>query len=208
MPKSSIPLDWWPDWRGETIVAVASGPSAASVDLSLARGKAKIITINTSWKLAPDADMLFACDAKWWRQYNGCPEFKGLRVTIDRWASVEYGLHYVHCLRGDDRIQSEPKGTVGWGGNSGFHVLNLCLQFQVKRVLMVGYDMRTDKGLHWHGDHPKGMHNPKPANAMRWRKAIDDAAKTLKAGGLEVINCSEISALTAYPKQDFAEALG
>lgn len=200
--------DWWPAWEGETLVIVASGPSAKDVPLQLARGKAKVIVINTSWRLAPWADMLFACDNAWWNQYQGCPEFKGLKLTIERKAADDWGLGYVHCMKPDDRVYLEPKGTVGWGGNSGFHCLNLAVQFGVKRVLLVGYDMRCDKGLHWHPDHPRGMNNPSVKNVERWRRAVDNAAKVILPLGIEVVNCSPISALQAYPKMDFAEALG
>lgn len=199
-------LDWWPDWEGQDLVIVASGPSAKDVPLELARGKARVIVINSSWKLAPWADMLFACDLKWWTVTNGCPEFQGMKVTIDRAASVRFGLNYVKCMKGDDRMLIE-KGVVGWGGNSGFHCLNLALQFKVKRVLMVGYDMRTDKGLHWHGAHPNGLHNPRPGNVERWRRAVDAAHAVLAKNGIEAINCSRVSRLTEFPKMDFAEAM-
>jgi hypothetical protein len=199
--------DWWPSWEGETLVIVASGPSAKEAPLELAKGRAKVIAINTSWRLVPWADILFACDQRWWTQYHGCPEFGGLRLTIDKHAAREFGLGYAHCMKPDDRVFLEPKGTVGWGGNSGFHCLNLAIQFAVKRVLLVGYDMRIDRGPHWHGEHPRGMHNPSAMNVERWRRAVDNAAKIAKAQGVEVINCSSVSALQNYPKMGFAEAL-
>lgn len=198
---------WWPAWEGETVVIVASGPSAADAPLERARGKAKVIAINTSWKLAPWADILFACDAKWWDQYEGCPEFKGQKLTVEKLAAEKWGIGYVHAMRPDNRIYLEPKGTVGWGGNSGFHCLNLALQFGVKRVLLVGYDMRVDKGKHWHGLHPAGMHNPSAPNVARWRKAVDGAAGVARQIGVEVINCSPISTLMQYPKMRFEDAI-
>jgi hypothetical protein len=44
--------DWFPDWRGETVVTVAGGSRAATVNLECAKGRAKFIAINDSWKLA------------------------------------------------------------------------------------------------------------------------------------------------------------
>lgn len=98
-------------------------------------------------------------------------------------------------------------GTLGWGGNSGFHALNLAVQFGVKRIALVGFDMRCDKGLHWHGSHEKGLNNPTPGNVERWRRVTDAAAPVLAALGVSVINCSPISALTAYPKMSLSEAM-
>jgi hypothetical protein len=152
--------------------------------------------------------MLFACDAAWWDQYQGCPEFEGQKLTIERRAADRWGIGYVHCMKPDDRIFMEPKGTVGWGGNSGFHCLNLALQFGAKRIILVGYDMQTNGGSHWHGDHPKGMNNPTAKNVARWRRAVDAAAKVAKLQGIEVLNCSPVSALQSYPTATLQEALG
>jgi hypothetical protein len=65
--------DWFPDWHGETAVIVASGPSAAGVNLECAKGKAKFIAINDSWRLVPWADALYAHDHAWWEVWNGVP---------------------------------------------------------------------------------------------------------------------------------------
>ena len=203
----SLP-DWWPSWAGETCVIVASGPSAKTVPLELGRGKARFIAINTSWKLAPWADILFACDHSWWKQYNGCPEFEGLKLTTDARASAEFsGVRHVKCRKPEDRLILRPLNTVGWGSNSGFQCLNLAVQFQCAKIILVGFDMRIDKGLHWHGRHPGDMSNPSSRNIGRWRRAVDNAAGVIKDTGTRVINCSPDSALKAYPKMTFEDAL-
>lgn len=99
-------------------------------------------------------------------------------------------------------------GTLGWGGNSGFHAINLAAQFGVTDIALTGFDMRTDRGTHWHGNHPRGLNNPTAKNAERWRKAIDAMAPDLAVLGIRVVNCSEISALTAYSKIGFEAWLG
>lgn len=200
--------DWFPDWTGETAVIVASGPSAAMVPLRRARGRARFIAINTSWKLAPWADVLYACDLAWWDYAKGCPAFKGLKLTVDRRAAEMYpDVHLVGCRKPDDRFVVEPVGTVGWGGNSGFHALNLAVQFGAKRIVLVGYDMTIKAGCHWHGRHPGAMHNPTAGIAERWRRAVDAAAAVIEQLGVEVINASPVSALRSYPKMDFKAAL-
>lgn len=67
--------------------------------------------------------------------------------------------------------------------------------------------MRTDKGLHWHGNHEKGLNNPTKDNVARWRRVTDAAAPLLDALGVTVINCSPISALQSYPKMTLEQAL-
>lgn len=199
---------WWPTWKGQTCVIVASGPSASAVPLELARGVARCMAINTSWKLAPWADVLFACDDAWWQQAGGCPEFPGLKLTVDRRAAERYpDVHLVNCRKPDDRFVLEPLNTVGWGGNSGFHCLNLAVQFGCRKVLLVGFDMTVRQGLHWHGAHPGNLSNPTETNVGRWRRAVDNAWQVIAATGTKVVNCSPVSALQNYPKMEFAEAL-
>lgn len=201
--------DWWPSWDGETCVIVASGPSAVQCPIDLVRGRARVIAINNSWRLAPWADILFACDFAWWDHANGCPEFEGLKLTVEKRAAEKFpDVRAVNCTKPDDRFVLEPKGTVGWGGNSGFHALNLAVQFGCMRVLLVGFDMTVSYGLHWHGRHPGAMSNPTFATTERWRRALDGAAPVIAGAGVEVINCSAISALQNYPKMSLERALG
>ena len=118
-----------------------------------------------------------------------------------------WGVRRVKARRGDDRLVSGRLGEIGWGGNGGFHALNLALQFGVSRIVLVGYDMRVDRGLHWHGAHGGGLNNPTEPNVARWRRVIDAAAPILQALGIRVVNASPVSALTAYPKMSLEEAL-
>lgn len=114
----------------------------------------------------------------------------------------------VTLVRNDDTLLFNRYGEIGWGGNGGFHALNLALQFGARRIILVGYDMRVDRGVHWHGEHPKGMNNPAAANVTRWRQVLDRQAGLLKRLGIEVLNASPVSALESYPKVDFAAAIG
>lgn len=137
-------------------------------------------------------------------------QFAGLKITQDPLAAqnAEYrSLHRVKCDHKTDRLEVGLLGRVGWGGNSGFQALNLAVQFGARRIVLVGYDMRTDKGLHWHRDHPRGMNNPSARNVARWRRVTDEAAEVLRALGIEVFNASPVSALTAYRKMSLTEAL-
>lgn len=203
--------DWWRDWHDQTCVIVASGPSAKDQPLALLKEVAvKTIAINSSIRLVPDADVLFACDHAWWKKYIAeLSEYQGLMLTTDtRYVTREWGVKQVRCDRFSDRLRMEAYNLVGWGGNSGFQALNLALQFGVSRIILVGYDLNLDRGTHWHGDHPVGMSNPKQRNVDRWRKAIDNAAPDIERLGVEVINTSVDSALKAYKKMPFEEALG
>jgi hypothetical protein len=98
-------------------------------------------------------------------------------------------------------------GEIGWGGNGGFHALNLAIQFGARRIVLVGYDCRIDLGINWHGGHQHGLPNKGIVSVIRWRQVLDAQAPSLKQLGVEVLNASAVSALTAYPKVEFAAAM-
>jgi hypothetical protein len=98
-------------------------------------------------------------------------------------------------------------GEIGWGGNGGFHAFNLNLQWGVRKIILVGFDMNLIRGHHWHGRHPAGMSNPKQASVDKWRIHLDSQRPILDRMGAEVILGSPGSALTAYPTLGLREAL-
>lgn len=110
-------------------------------------------------------------------------------------------------MRGCDEILVDQPGVLGDAGNSGFQAVNLAVQLGARRLLLIGFDMRLDLGIHWHGKHGRGLNNPTEANVAKWRRILDAAAPRLAALGVSVVNCSAVSALEAYPKMTLTEAL-
>lgn len=201
--------DWWPDWTGKICAIIASGPSAKAAPISLLRDKAKVIAINESYQLCPWADVLYGCDAAWWRMRQGVVAYGGLKISQDAEAcSIYKDIRKVNVEPRSNELKVGTIGHLGAGGNSGFQALNLAVQFGVYQVILIGFDMRVDLGEHWHPRHYPPLSNPHPNDNMpRWRKALDGAADTLKILGVDVLNCSAVSLLKAYPKMTVQEAL-
>lgn len=201
---------WYPDWSSDRCVIIASGPSAGRVDLAPAKGCVRAIAINNSWRLAPWADILYACDGVWWDANDGVPEFSGLRVGRFVEATLKRGIATVKIDQknqaADDEILLTP-GTVAGGGSSGFQALNLAVQFGCKNIALVGFDARLDRGSHWHGDHGPGLTNPVDKTIEMWRSSMDRAGPALRELGFEVVNCSKESALRGFPKVAFQDWL-
>jgi hypothetical protein len=156
--------------------------------------------------------VLYAADGAWWRAKKGVPEFNGLKLTQDSETCVRFlDIHKVDLRSGCCDLLVDAPGTVGTGGaeggNSGFHALNLAVQFGATRIVLVGFDMRTDRGLHWHGRHGNGLNNPTVRNFMSWRRVLDGAATQLAGLGIEMLNASQVSTLTAYPLVNLEDAL-
>jgi hypothetical protein len=76
------------------------------------------------------------------------------------------------------------------------------------RIILVGFDMNNESGVHWYGmNNWPNANNPNHSNFRRWIDAFEDAAPALKALGVEVINCSPVSAIKSFPRKSLEDAL-
>lgn len=98
-------------------------------------------------------------------------------------------------------------GELGGMTNSGAQALNLAIQFGAGRAILVGFDMTLEHGIHWHGRHQAGLNNPRQASVDRWRAELDAQAPLFDKMGIEVLNASPISRLTAFRRVTLQEAL-
>ena len=199
----------WPDWTGETAVIVGTGPSANSEPLDQYRGKARFFVIKGSWRLAPWADALYGIDRGWWIANTGCPKFKGLKFSPSPSACKVFGLRQIR-LKARAEILSREIGTVGCGqreggGHSGFQAINLAVQFGAKRIALIGFDMTLANGDRWSED--KGVAKANAGRTESWRVQMDACAPQFERLGVEVVNCTMRSALTAYRKVPLAQVL-
>lgn len=193
----------WPD---SIVVCIGGGPSLTPDDVATVRGRTHVIAINDAYRLAPWADVLYAADAIWWRKHAGAPAFTGsLKYTLQadarRWPGVQ-----VLRNTGQHGLEHDPRG-LKTGRNSGYQAINLAKHLGARRILLLGYDMRSGgRGRsHWFGDHPWQGANSSPYHSFI--KCFERLAEPLKAAGLEVINCSRDTALDVFPKMSLVEAL-
>lgn len=200
----------WPDWSGQTALIVATGPSATDYDLSVPREGVRCIVIRSSWRLAPWADVLYGLDKEWWIAHQGCPEFRGLKVSPSPTACKVYGLRQVRLKpRADvlvDEIGVLGCGLSSGGGHSGFQACNLAVQFGARRLVLIGFDMTLARGAHWLPN-DRGVARPDAGRVASWRQSMDACAPRFAELGVEVINASRGSALSAYRKMELTEAL-
>lgn len=210
--------DWWPNWEGQCAAIVGGGPSLTQAQVDKLKDRIHVVVVNTSYNLCLWADVLYSCDAIWWKYRNGAGDFKGLKVTQDDDALAIFPeLRKITVKRDGVKIihdfLMDTYGEVGGGGNSGFQTLNWLAQIGVKGILLLGIDMRTDGNgkNHWHGRHPDSgkfvMNNPSESNYRFWIENMTAAAPKIKALGIDVVNCSPTSALECFPKMTVDQAL-
>lgn len=196
------------DWKDQTCVVMASGPSLTDEQVALVQGKfrTRVITTNTTWIKAPWADVFYACDLLWWKTHAAALKVQGKISkcwTQDRASAERWGLNYV-------RQSARPglgEKTIQVNGNSGFGAINLAYLFGCRRILVLGMDMREIKGRkHWHPDHPVPMVQKQQFG--EWIHKGHRFAADLKAAGCVVVNCTPGSALQCFPASTLEKELG
>lgn len=180
-------------------ICIASGPSLTQEDVDYCRGKGTVYVINDSHRMAPWADVLYACDGAWW-DYHWPVPFAGEMWTLDVHAAGKYKINLIGTT--EDPWSTNPD-CIAKGGNSGFQTLNLAILRGATKVILLGYDLKITRGkTHWFGDHPNPLN--RGSDYTRWLKYWRRAAPMIKA---EVINCSPDSALDCFPKRELRHVL-
>jgi hypothetical protein len=139
-----------------------------------------VIAVSDTYKLAPWADCLVSSDRAWWRHHE--PEFRGRRYSVVEVPGVER-LEGVHS-----------------GMNSGLVGVMAAVSFGAKRIILLGFDMG---GTHFFGEHPTPLKNTRPDRFDVFKKQFE----YYRPRGVEIVNCTEGSALTCYPMARLEDVL-
>lgn len=204
-----------PDWAGEPCIVAAPGPSltgevAHRCRMARLQDQWRVIVVQDAYRLMPWADALYGCDDRWWRIHQDCAGFKGEkwstheRIGNDKIkAADDYGLRLVKGAQGNE-FSFDPE-VIHYGHNSGFQTINLALLKGCRRIVLVGFDMRTVSGrAHFFGNHPKGLHNRTEYEGFL--KHFDRGAKLLPKD-VRIVNATPESALTCFKMMDLEAAL-
>ncbi|HBO5821564.1 TPA: hypothetical protein L4747_005160 [Pseudomonas aeruginosa] len=172
---------------------MASGPSLTADDCETVRawreeeaGRGVIVT-NTTFRLCPWADVLYAMDAAWWRVHGeeAANAFGGELCAPLTFPGVKR-IRFHHFQ------------------NSGAGAASLASFWGARRIILLGYDCQKTGGrAHWHGDHPAVLGNA--GSVDKWPAQFRQLADHL--AGLDVINCSRETALEAFPRRPLEEVL-
>lgn len=203
-------------WPGGTVVCAASGPSLLGEDLKYVCGRAPVIAINAAIQLAPWADIFYSGALEYWRPEAIASRermgFRGLSIRI-AWnegtgphqmkRGVSKGV-IVLGNSGDDGLETKPDAIRSYK-NSGGAAINVAVHTGATRIVLLGYDMMTDKHgrHHFNGSPGEKHHSPYP----HFRTHMGTMGPHLRALGVEVVNCSRATALTCFPRKRLDEVL-
>lgn len=147
-----------------------------------------MIAVNTSFRAAPFADVVYAMDHEWHKEY-GDEARRTCRAAAICAPHVIAGTEY-HPIK---------------AGNSGAGAIKLAVELGAKEIILLGYDCQHTGGkAHWHPDHPPGMGNA--GTVAKWPAQFQEIADTLPPH-VKVINCTRQTALECWPRADLECAL-
>lgn len=191
-PRWSLPRLW----PGAECFILGGGPSLQLVDVEALHGR-RVIAVNNAHQAAPWADVMFYGDGPWLRDHRrALLEFGGLKLTTCRSHVDEPGIRVIDRDMINHGISTDPS-VVRWNRSSGACAMNIAAHFGVRRITLLGFDMRhVDGRKHWHPDLPGDIaDNPYP----RFLEVFPKIAADLAAIGIEVVNATPGSALTVWP---------
>lgn len=201
----------FPTFPCGTIVCIGSGPSLTTEDCDYVRGKAPVIAINGSLRLAPWADVAYCADARMWKWLHDegtLNQATGVRIGLERKTGgvrdvADYGVYVLHCAR-DAGLSADP-GVLHSGGHSGYQAINLAVLMGASRILLLGFDgQAVNKRDEWHAPHPSEAKKP---NYRAWQDALSGLVKPLADRGVSVVNCSRHTVYTAFPRRPLRDML-
>lgn len=166
---------------------LATGPSLTQEVIQAVRGRCRVVAVSDAHRLAPWAEAMASTDGKWWKAHPEAMEFQGLKFT----AAPDFIR-----LEGVERLQ------VDTATNSGLLGVMVAVKLGAKRVLLCGLDMHSP-GQHFFGRHPAPLRHSEQRHLELHKRQF----AAYRPRGVEIINCTPGSALTAYPMGILEEEL-
>jgi hypothetical protein len=172
-----------------------------------------VIGINNAFRIGPWIDVMFFGDCGWYPIYREeLARFPGLKVTCcprfnNRAKEQSEGVKFLAKDTSKREGITEDRSKVSWNSNSGAAAISLAHHFGVRRIILLGFDMKLSdfdsKISHWHGSHGGQKPPPFPRH-LRGFPAIAADAERL---GIEIVNANPNSAIECFPKVSVKELL-
>ena len=132
--------------------------------------------------------------------------FPGLKVTCCDDNKEKPGVKTIKRRNTPWGIQRHPH-LLAWNLSSGGAAINLAVHFGVKRIILLGYDMRKIDGrCNWHQDH-EDVEHPRKDPYERFMRPFPSIAKDLIGIGVECLNATKDSALQVFKKARLEDVL-
>lgn len=208
-------------WADQTVYIIGGGPSVLRTALHRIHDR-PVIGTNNAFTLGPWVDVTFFGDRKWWDDHGmDLLRHPGMIITCLPNAPFT-SLSRVKQLKMERRrlgIWTKTRDTICWNQNSGAAAINLAILLGAARVVLLGFDFKTDKerglreGHSWHEFHTSIPQQDIYTNKfLKSMKCIKKDLVQLNESGtwprqVEVLNATPDSALKEFPMVSLEETL-
>lgn len=199
---------------GRTVYVIAGGPTVKTQNLDLLKGK-HVICLNNSYSIYPDALALYWADETWVAKHlDGVSahaakfrfhsKFHVSNKYLESDKHLGLGNSTILKRTGDRGIDTELNNVRG--NNSGAHILNLLYNCNVKKIVLLGYDMKViNSKSHWHAGHDLPIKPEVYSNLFI--PSIQSMADAFKRASITVINTSSDSDLKCFPRMKLEDTI-
>lgn len=151
--------------KSETVAIIGGGPSLKDFDFSRIPAEWSKIVVNNSYKLVPDAEVLFFADARWYEHHYPSihKAWRGRMVStagdhqkVPSTEVFKVGREFNHSIGPADGPwrANDPKCWKLAGRDSGTMAVNLAYHLGARNIILYGLDMTYEgDNSHWHKDH-------------------------------------------------------
>lgn len=207
------------EWEGETVFILGGGPSLRGFSADALSGR-RTIAVNNAWELKSDADVMYFCDSSFWLRKKPKAEALAGYATNGDAVKAHFRGRYIVSISDIRDPAVKHLRNAGKSGlsllpdrlfhltNSGAQAMNLAVLFGASRIVLLGFDMRTDGDrTHWHEGHGRPAAEVNHHCAKVFLPHFLKLVEPLAAAGVEVLNATPGSALTCWPHVPLAEIL-
>lgn len=170
-----------------------------------------VIGVNNAYMIGVWIDALFFGDCAWYLVHrNKLIDWPGIKVTCcsrfqNKPKNKAEGIKFL------DKDSKKRQGVttdptkISWNANSGAAAISLAVHFGVKRIRLLGFDMKTEKVqdksvTHWHGSHQQPNEKQKTPPFKRHLRGFPVIARDAKELGVEILNMNPNSAIPDFKK--------
>lgn len=184
------------EWAGQRCFVLCSGESIGAQAETIKQLRGRFLAVKHGVYLKPDADVLFVSGDG---PKDTLPLLKAFRGTHAIVRSKSYEVfepyHVKRVSRAKDHTTLCDLTDHVSGYDTGTSAINLAYHFGATEIVLLGYDMT--------GGHfcPHPLQHPPRDHFKRHMEHLHQVNADAITKGVRIVNCSPITAVTAFEKQ-------